>query len=103
MFRRLIVIAAVLLMLRPAMADDWPQWRGPEGNNHAAEGTDIPLRWNLTRGTNIHWKVKLPGRGHSTPIVIGDGVFMTTADTDKQIQSLLKVDRETGLIVDQWV
>ena len=97
-----LALPALALLSRSA-ADDWPQWRGPNGNNHAADGTNIPLHWDLATGRNIHWKVKLPGRGHSTPIVIEDGIFMTTSDGDKQTQSLLKVQRDTGLIVDQWV
>jgi outer membrane protein assembly factor BamB len=103
MSRLLFCCAIVALPLLPVAADDWPQWRGPDGNNHAAEGTIVPLRWNLSNGKNVHWKIKLSGRGHSTPIVIEDGIFMTAADAENQTQFLLKVERETGLVVDQWV
>ncbi len=103
MFRPILSFTFTLIWFGFASADDWPQWRGPEGNNHAAEGTHVPLRWNLDNGENVHWKVKLAGRGHSTPIVIEDGIFMTSCDTERETQSLLKVERETGLIVDQWV
>ncbi|QDT10642.1 PQQ-binding-like beta-propeller repeat protein [Stieleria marina] len=83
--------------------DQWPQWRGESGDNHAAADAKVPLRWDFQSGSNIHWKLKIPGRGHSTPIVTDDGIFMTTADSQKETQSLIKVDRETGLVVDQWV
>ena len=96
-------VATTLLVDASLLADDWPQWRGPNGDNHAAAETDVPLRWDLQAGRNIDWKVKLPGRGHSTPIVIEDGIFMTAADPQAGTQSLVKVDRETGLVVDQWV
>lgn len=99
----LIVLPITLLFVAPVIADDWPQWRGLGGNNHAAEGTDVPTRWNLSNGENIQWKVKLPGRGHSSPAIIDDGIFMTAADAATQTQSVLKVQRDTGLIVDQWV
>ena len=103
MFRFLLAATLTLVSVSVLTADDWPQWRGPEGNNHAAEGTKVPLRWNLSSGENVQWKVKIAGRGHSTPIVIGDGIYMTTSDEREQTQSLLKVARDTGLIVDQWV
>ena len=59
-------------------AENWGQWRGPPGTGVAPHG-DPPLRWNEADGTNIHWKTEIPGRGHSTPVVGGDRVFLTTA------------------------
>lgn len=56
--------------------DHWPQWRGPFGTG-AALHSDPPVEWSETK--NIRWKVKVPGKGHSTPIVWGDRVFLTTA------------------------
>jgi outer membrane protein assembly factor BamB len=98
-------LALLFLHLGPpnCQADQWPQWRGPNGDNHAASGSKVPLKWDFQSGNNIHWKLKIPGRGHSTPIVIEDGIFMTTADKQLQTQSLIKVERETGLVLDQWV
>ena len=98
-----ITLLAALHLPSIAYADDWPQWRGPEGDNHAAEDASVPLRWDLDAGSNIRWKAKVPGRGHSTPIVIEDGIFMTTSDSKAGTQSLIKVARETGLVVDKWV
>lgn len=84
-------------------ADNWPCWRGPDGNNHAAEETDAPIRWDLETGQNIVWKTKLPGRGHSSPVVIDEAIFLTTSEQGDQTQSLLKLDRESGRLMDQWV
>jgi outer membrane protein assembly factor BamB len=56
----------------------WPQWRGPLGTGAAPHG-DPPLVWNEADGTNIRWKTAIPGRGHSTPVVWGDRVFLTSA------------------------
>lgn len=56
--------------------DQWPQWRGPLATGEAPRA-EPPLRWSETE--NIRWKVALPGRGHSTPVVWGDGLFLTTA------------------------
>lgn len=86
-----------------ATADDWPGWRGPNGDNHASDRTDAPIRWNLDTGHNIVWKTPLPGRGHSSPVVIQDSIFLTTADSSKQTQSLIKFDRESGRLIDSWV
>ena len=78
-----VLIAAVflLLLLFPAPtltaadAGHWPQWRGPF-NNGTARG-DAPLEWSDTK--NIAWKAPIPGRGHSSPIIWGDRIFVTTA------------------------
>ncbi len=86
-----------------SLIQQWPQWRGPTSDNHAKETNLVPLRWDFKTGNNIDWKLKLPGRGHSTPIVVQDGIFLTTADARAGTQSLMKVDIATGLVVDQWV
>ena len=58
--------------------DNWPHWRGPLATGVAPRG-DPPLLWNEADGTNIRWKTEIPGRGHSTPIIWGDRIFLTTA------------------------
>jgi outer membrane protein assembly factor BamB len=70
-------LAAVILFTtaRIAIAEEWLQWRGPF-NTGMAVG-DAPLHWDDS--TNIKWKAPIPGRGHSTPLVIGDRLFLTTA------------------------
>jgi hypothetical protein len=54
----------------------WPQWRGPLGTG-VAPHAQPPVQWSETK--NIRWKTALPGKGHSTPIVWGDRIFLTTA------------------------
>src|SRR5687767_3664668 len=54
---------------------NWPQWRGPALNG-VAPG-DAPLEWSDSR--NVSWKIEIPGRGYSSPIVWGDKLFLTTA------------------------
>lgn len=54
---------------------NWAQWRGPFANGMAA--TDAPTQWSDTQ--NIKWKAAIPGRGHSTPVIWGDKIFLTTA------------------------
>jgi outer membrane protein assembly factor BamB len=71
-------IAAVLCVTL-ARADNWPAWRGPDGQGHTAE-TSLPLTWGPKE--NVRWRVALPNSGNSTPVVWGDKVFVTQA-TDK--------------------
>lgn len=76
---RICSFALSLMLLWPAFpADgpgDWPRWRGPD-NDGMARG-DAPLHWSDTE--HIKWKAEIPGRGHSSPIIWGDRVFITTA------------------------
>ena len=73
-------MACVLLLLmataRCARADDWPQWRGPNGSGVSAE-QDLPVRWSEAEA--IRWKVPVPGRGISSPIVRDGRVYLTTS------------------------
>jgi hypothetical protein len=55
---------------------NWPQWRGPMGSGVAPAG-DPPTEWRLS--LNVAWRRPVPGRGHSTPIVWGDRLFLLTA------------------------
>jgi outer membrane protein assembly factor BamB len=55
--------------------ENWPQWRGPAGQGVSAE-TKVPTEW--APGKNIVWKAELPGSGHSSPVVWGDRIFVTT-------------------------
>jgi len=73
---------------------DWLWWRGPNSNGVAAEGESPPTEWNETK--NVVWKVPVPGRGHSSPIAVGDRVILSTADERAQIQSVVCFDRSTG-------
>ena len=63
----------------PALAENWPAWRGGDGSGHSSE-KNLPVKWSTTE--NVRWKVELPERGNSTPVVWGNRVFITQA-TDK--------------------
>lgn len=54
----------------------WPQWRGPHGNGVAPQG-DPPTTWSET--ANVRYKVEIPGRGHASPVVWGDRIYLLTA------------------------
>jgi outer membrane protein assembly factor BamB len=75
-------------------AADWPWWRGPQHNGIAAADQQPPLTWSDSE--NVLWKVPVPGRGHGSATVVGDQVFLATADVETQLQSVLCFDRQTG-------
>jgi outer membrane protein assembly factor BamB len=74
--------------------NDWPWWRGPSLNNHAAAGQHPPLHWSETE--HVLWRVELPGEGHATPCVFGDRIFLPSGDPAAETISLFCLDRATG-------
>ncbi|MBI3466837.1 MAG: PQQ-binding-like beta-propeller repeat protein [Planctomycetes bacterium] len=70
-------------------ADNWPNWRGPNYNG-VAPGKSFPTKWSSTE--NVLWKVPLPGRGGSTPVVWGEQIFLTYGADGKNVAVCL--DRE---------
>src|SRR2546427_6143501 len=69
------LLIAVCQLLSAADPGQWPKWRGPTDDGMSR--TDAPLRWSDTE--NIKWKATIPGRGHSSPVLWGDRIFVTTA------------------------
>ena len=76
---------------------DWPAWRGLRGDGHAKAVLGLPVKWSATE--NVVWKSPLPGRGHSTPTIVGNRIFLATADAETQVQSVLCLDKGTGRVV----
>ena len=72
-------LSTTLLFALAAFASDsdWPQFRGPSASGAGAGSP--PVEWNGDSGKNIRWKTEIPGLGHSSPIVWGDRVFITSA------------------------
>jgi outer membrane protein assembly factor BamB len=76
--------------LATSWAGDWPGWRGSTGSGLADE-KDLPLNWNAKTGEGVLWKVSLAGTtGHSSPIVWGDRLFLTTATRQTREQEANK-------------
>ncbi|MBI1346880.1 PQQ-binding-like beta-propeller repeat protein [bacterium] len=75
---------------------DWPGWRGLN-HDGIASASAVPTNWTETE--NVVWKSKLPGRGHSSPIILGDRIYLETADDAAQKQSVLAVNRANG----KWI
>ncbi len=90
-------VVVLLFTLAPnAFAADWPCWRGPRGDGTCDE-SGVPLRWSRTE--NIAWTAPIPGKGHSSPIVAGDRVFVTTCIEEEQTHVVLCLDRRTGKLL----
>jgi len=72
----LLHLALTGLFVVAALAGPWSQWRGPLATGVAPDATP-PVEWSETR--NVRWKTALPGKGHSSPIILGDRVVVMTA------------------------
>lgn len=95
--RAAIAIALLLpQLISLALAEDWPCWRGPRGDGTSSE-TDVPLRWGRTE--NVAWTAAIPGKGHSSPIVAGGRVFVTTCMEPERKHVVLCLDRTNGTVL----
>jgi outer membrane protein assembly factor BamB len=96
MYRSMMVQTSLVVVLlgfaQCVYSQDWPCFRGPTHNGHAAG--KYPTEWGP--GQNIQWKIQLPGLGNSSPIVIGDQVFVAMAEEKGKKRSLRSYDRKTG-------
>ena len=98
MKKALSVLAAAacsLAALSPALADNWPAWRGPTGQGISRE-TDLPLEWSPTK--NTRWKLPLPGPGNSTPIVWEQRIFLTQATSKGAERWTWCINRSDGKV-----
>jgi outer membrane protein assembly factor BamB len=74
---RVLIVTLLLPVLARAQSEtNWPQFRGPGGLGVSAE-KGLPLEWSNSR--NVLWKTPIPGRGHSSPVLWGARIFLTTA------------------------
>jgi len=95
--RRLPLMAIMLLWSFSSNAADWPEFLGPRGRGVAV---DQPIRTTWSETDGIAWKAELPGRGASSPIVVGDLVVVTASSGARQDQlHIVALDKATGRIV----
>jgi hypothetical protein len=81
-----------------ATVENWPGWRGPRGDGSSLE-THLPVHWNGPDNKNIFWQTEIPGRGHASPIVWDDRVFLVSCREDRHDRVLLCLDRSSGAIL----
>lgn len=90
--RRLLLALPLLLALAAA---DWPRFRGPNGTG-TSDDKDVPVKW---ADANVLFKAKLPGGGHSSPIVVGERVLLLSATRTERL--VVCLDARTGK--EKWV
>jgi outer membrane protein assembly factor BamB len=93
---RVTLASLIGLVAVPAVAEDWPRFRGPSGQGISIE-KGLPLKWSASE--NVAWKTPIPGEGWSSPIVCGDRVFLTTAREKGAACHVLCVEKTGGKIL----
>ena len=84
-----LLVAICFLVPRLSAGQNWPSFRGPSATG-VAEDYSTPIEWDMKTSKNMRWKTYIPGLGHSSPVIWGEQIFITTAVEDKG-QSRLKV------------
>ncbi len=90
------VLAMVSLLAVGVHAANWPAWHGPNGSGVTPD-TNLPMRWSATE--NVRWKVPLPDRGNSSPIVWRDRVFVTQAIEKEHRLTVICLNRANGKVL----
>jgi outer membrane protein assembly factor BamB len=87
------ILSILLVSVSSLSAEHWPQWRGPMLNGESTE-KNLPVRWSTTE--NVTWKLAMPERSGSTPIVWGDHVFLNVGEGSNL--ALWAIDRTNGTL-----
>ena len=100
MIRKLLTISLVLgfLCSDVLVAENWPGWRGPRGDGTSTD-QGVPTEWDGATGKNILWKTPIPGKGHASPIIWKDRVFVVSCLPEEKSRVLVALDRRTGKLV----
>jgi outer membrane protein assembly factor BamB len=93
---RFLLLASLLVTFSALCSDEWPQFRGPDGEGHS-DAKDLPLTWSEKE--NVKWKVEIPGEGWSSPVIGGGQIWMTTALNAGKSLHAVCCDLATGKIV----
>ncbi len=101
---RTLTVLCTLLLTTPLFSEPaastahlaWTHWRGPSGQGYVTD-SKVPLTWSATE--NVLWKTPLPGAGNSTPIIVGDRLFLTAAGTGGDERYVLCVRTGDGQIL----
>jgi len=98
-----LVLAILAIAESQSSAEDWPEFRGPLANGHST-AAGLPVKWTIDQ--NVVWKKVIDGLGWSSPIVLGDRIYLTTSVADgeelgpEQSLRTLCLDAESGAV--QW-
>jgi outer membrane protein assembly factor BamB len=94
-FRFACCFACCISLAALAEAQEWTRFRGPNGAG-GIEDDSIPAQWTEA---DFNWKIELPGRGHSSPVLWGDKLFILSADPDTAMRYVLGIDARSGKIL----
>ena len=92
-FPFLTVLLFLIIGISVTQAQNWPCWRGPNGDGTSIE-TNLPTRWDSI--TNVVWKIAVPGTGYSSPVIWKDKLFLVTALNETNEKVLLCYDIKKG-------
>jgi outer membrane protein assembly factor BamB len=93
--RSFLFLFVVAVFSTEALGQEWPQFRGPDGQGHAV-ATNVPIEWSETN--KVAWKTPIAGLGWSSPVINGDQIWLTTAIEESGSLRAICVDRATGQI-----
>ena len=94
--KKLTLAALALSVSLSAVADNWPQWRGP---NHNGSTDEKNLPGDFSKTKNVAWSTELPGMAAATPVIWGDHVFVSTADEKAGTLNAMALDRRNGEVL----
>jgi outer membrane protein assembly factor BamB len=86
----------ILFLPLAVLAENWTEFRGPTGQGHSRE-RGLPLTWSERE--NVAWKVPIPGKGWSSPVLVEDQIWLTTALDDGRSLRAICLNRDTGRIL----
>lgn len=89
-------VLLVLALATPLQAANWPAWRGTNGDGVSTE-KNLPVKWSTTE--NVKWRIALPERGNSTPIVWGNKILLTQPVEKQGKRTLMCLDRTDGRLL----
>lgn len=95
--RFLALVLGILNARQTTAESQWPEFRGPDGQGHAAADADPPVTWSEQE--NIAWKTPIHGRGWSSPVIWNDQIWLTTATEDGHEMYAVCVDRNDGHVI----
>jgi outer membrane protein assembly factor BamB len=90
------ILALLISSLTVSQAQNWPGWRGPNGDGTSAE-INLPTKWDSK--TNVLWKTPVPGTGYSSPVIWNDKLFLVSAIIETQEKVLICYDTKDGRLI----
>src|SRR5687767_568722 len=98
--RRLFLSLFLIIPAITVHAEDWPQFRGPTGQG-ISNSTSVPIEWDTKK--NVAWKTRIPGRGWSSPVRMGERIYLTSATGEEKGGSFslraICVDANSGKVL----